>query len=49
VPLSDVSLWRLEKRGEFPQRVQISPGRVGWFESEINAWLQQRKTSRSVA
>jgi prophage regulatory protein len=46
VPVNHVTLWRMERRGDFPQRVQISPGRVGWLESEVNAWLEQRKSSR---
>jgi prophage regulatory protein len=43
--LSHVTQWRMEKRGEFPQRRQISPGRVGWLESEITAWLESRPVS----
>lgn len=33
---------RLEKAGLFPKRVQLGPNRVGWVESEILDWLQQR-------
>ncbi|MFN3889593.1 MAG: helix-turn-helix transcriptional regulator [Beijerinckiaceae bacterium] len=33
---------RLEKAGQFPKRVQLGPNRVGWVESEIMDWLQQR-------
>lgn len=37
---------RLEKAGLFPKRVQLGPNRVGWVESEILDWLDQRLTLR---
>jgi prophage regulatory protein len=40
--LSRVTIWRMEQRGEFPQRVQISLNRVGWIESEVDEWMQAR-------
>jgi prophage regulatory protein len=43
--LSHVTQWRMEKRGEFPQRRQISPGRVAWLESEVKAWMESRPLS----
>jgi prophage regulatory protein len=50
VGLSNVQVWRLEKKGEFPARVALSTehsaGRygvaVGWFEDEINDWITSR-------
>ncbi len=41
--LSDSTIWRLEKAGKFPQRVQLSSNAVGWYEHEIDAWLEQRE------
>jgi prophage regulatory protein len=38
VPVSAVTLWRLEKRGAFPKGTYISPNRKVWFEDEIIAW-----------
>lgn len=35
--------WRLERLGQFPARRQISPGLVGWLESEIDEWLLNRQ------
>jgi prophage regulatory protein len=32
----------LEKRGEFPKRVKITEYAVGWVESEVDTWLEQR-------
>ena len=33
---------RLEKAGQFPQRVRLGPNRVGWVESEVLDWLSDR-------
>jgi predicted DNA-binding transcriptional regulator AlpA len=41
--LSRTTAWRRQKVGDFPLAVVISPGRVGWWESEVNRW----KVSRS--
>ena len=37
--LSKASIYRLERGGGFPKRVAISPGRVGWRESELATWM----------
>ena len=37
--LSRTTVWRKERRREFPQRLRISDGRVGWVEAEVVAWL----------
>ena len=37
---------RLEKAGRFPKRVQLGPCRVGWIESEVLGWLQERIKQR---
>lgn len=37
---------RMETRGDFPARRQLSPGRVGWPASEIARWLASRPTNR---
>lgn len=42
--LSPVQIWRLERAGKFPQRVQVSPNRVGWFLHEIESFLKTRPT-----
>jgi prophage regulatory protein len=41
--LSYSTIWRLEKAGTFPLRVQLSLNAVGWYEHEIDAWLEQRE------
>ncbi len=42
VPYSPQHILRLEKRGVFPKRIVIGPGRVGWRLSDVEAWLAQR-------
>ena len=37
---------RLEKAGLFPKRVQLGPNRVGWLETEVLDWLDQRLSNR---
>jgi prophage regulatory protein len=40
--LSETTIWRLEKRGDFPSRKRLSPGRIGWLTEEIQTWLLSR-------
>jgi len=40
---------RLEKAGRFPKRVQLGPCRVGWVESEVLDWLQERLNQRDTS
>jgi prophage regulatory protein len=42
VPFTPQHIWRLEKEGKFPKRIQIGARRVGWYLSEIEGWLAQR-------
>jgi prophage regulatory protein len=44
--LSDTRIDELEKRGEFPRRVQISARAIGWVESEIDAYLSAKISAR---
>lgn len=39
--ISRTTAWRLQNAGVFPRPVQISPGRVGWRESEVTAWKRR--------
>jgi prophage regulatory protein len=34
--------WRLERRGRFPRRRQISENATGWLLSEVLSWLRSR-------
>ena len=39
---------RLEKAGLFPKRVRLGPCRVGWVESEVLVWLEERIKRRDT-
>lgn len=38
--LSRSTIWRLERRGEFPRHCRISSGAVAWLESEVSEWMR---------
>jgi prophage regulatory protein len=42
VGISRPTAWRMQQRGDFPRPVKISPGRVGWWESDLTAWKSSR-------
>lgn len=37
------TIWRMEKRGDLPQRVQLSKRAVGWRSDEIDSFIESRK------
>ncbi len=43
--LSHVTIWRLEKKGDFPQRVKLGARAVGWIESDIEKWIETRRAA----
>lgn len=40
--LSRTTLWRLEKKGQFPARLPLSAGSVGWRLREVQKWIDQK-------
>lgn len=48
VPLSDRTIFNLEKRGEFPQRLAITPRRVAWYLNEVTEWMEKRRHQKPV-
>lgn len=40
--LARATIYRLEKAGLFPRRIQISDNKVGWLLDEIERWLLSR-------
>jgi prophage regulatory protein len=49
VGLSYTTLWRQYRAGRFPAPVRLSPGAVGWRESDITAWLASRQSTVRAA
>lgn len=46
--ITGVSRWtcnRLERSGEFPQRVKLTGSRVGWRLSELQEWVASREAA----
>jgi prophage regulatory protein len=41
--LQDTSIDRLEKRNLFPLHVVLGPRAIGWYEHEIDEWIDTRK------
>ena len=46
IGLSDVSVWRLEKKGQFPKRLQLGGNSVGWLASEVQEWIDKKAAER---
>lgn len=45
--LSRASIWRGVREGWFPSPVSVSPGRIAWFEDEVESWIESRPRLRS--
>ena len=45
IRVSATTLWRMQGRGEFPPSFRISRGAVGWRESDIERWIEERGRS----
>jgi prophage regulatory protein len=43
--ISTTTIWRMRRRGEFPEPMRISPGAVGWPHGVLEQWLADRETS----
>ena len=44
--LSDATIWRMERAGKFPRRIKLGSNSVGWFDNEIDAWLEKKAEER---
>lgn len=48
IPYTRMHIDRLEKAKQFPQRVRLGPGCVGWVADEVADWLAKRVASRTA-
>jgi len=48
VGLSDATVWRMERAGKFPRRVQLGASAVGWLDSEIESWFASKASERTA-
>lgn len=46
--LSRSTIYSLVNRGEFPQRVYLSPRAMGFLESEVDAWVNERVAASRI-
>ena len=46
--ISDTTLWRMIRRGDFPKPVQISARRVGFPSSEVASKVQHMIAARDL-
>lgn len=46
--LSRTTLWRMERRGEFPKRVHLTSSLVAWLEEEVVAWIRSRRNGAAA-
>ncbi|AKX44646.1 transcriptional regulator [Thiopseudomonas alkaliphila] len=45
IPLSSRTIYNLEQRGEFPRRIALTSRNVAWDLSEVEEWIDARKSS----
>ena len=43
VPVSDMTIWRWERDGKFPQHLSVN-GRNYWLLSEVRTWMTEQRT-----
>jgi len=47
--LSRSTIYSLISRGEFPQKIKLSPRTMGFLESEVDAWIIDRLNASKAA
>lgn len=47
--ISDPSIYRWEREGKFPKRLQLGGNSVGWLLSEVEGWIQAKAEARKGA
>jgi len=45
IPLAERTIYDMEKRGEFPNRIALTSRNVAWDLAEVQAWINSRKTA----
>lgn len=47
--LSRMTIYRLEKSGCFPSRLQLSANAIGWRKEDVEAWINSRPGASTSA
>ena len=45
--LSKSTRWRLERKGQFPQKIQLAARATGWRAEEIIEWCRLREAAEN--
>jgi len=46
--LSRATIYRMIKRGDFPNRIRLSENRVAWSENAVRKWMNERIASPPI-
>ena len=46
VHLSEASIYRLAKQGDFPKQIKLGVKASGWLQCELDDWIQSRINAR---
>ncbi len=46
--VSITTIFRMYKNGDLPPKVKISKRAVGWTESDIEEWIQERTIDKEI-
>lgn len=49
IPLSERTIFNMEKCGKFPRRIALTSRNVAWDLEEVEAWIEARRLSESQA
>ena len=49
IPLSERTIFNMERRGEFPRRIALTSRNVAWNLTEVEEWIEARKASGTQA
>ena len=49
IPLSERTIFNMEKRGEFPRRIALTSRNVAWDLAEVERWIAARRSSGETA
>lgn len=45
IPLSERTIYNLEHRGDFPRRIALTSRNVVWDLTDVEEWIELRKSS----
>lgn len=49
IPLSERTIFNMEQRAEFPRRIALTSRNVAWDLTEVEEWIEARKSSGTQA